>query len=196
MKKHKMPHNLIIGITGASGVIYGIKLLEEIARIEGISSHLIISPAAKVTIIEESEYQLKQLKELADHTYNHNDIAALIASGSFKTMGMIIAPCSINTMSKIATGNTDNLLTRAADVVLKEKRKLLLCLRETPLHSLHLNNMKNLSDLGAVIFPPVPAFYLKPKTINDIVDHTVGRMLSIFDIASDCSKVWSGLAST
>lgn len=188
------PHNLIIGITGASGAIYGIKILEEISKIQDISSHLVYSPAAKITIHQETDYDLKSLKEMADHTHNYTNIAATVASGSFKTLGMIIAPCSINTMSAIATGNTNNLLSRAADVVLKEKRKLLICLREAPLHSIHLENMKRLSDMGAIIFPPVPAFYLKPQTINDLINHTVGRILDLFDIKTSNNKIWNGIS--
>jgi len=191
-----MQRNIILGITGASGSIYGYKILEEISKKEDVSSHLIISSAAQITIKQELNIGVNNLKELSDFTHSNSNIGASVASGSFKTIGMIIAPCSINTMSKIATGNTDNLLTRAADVVLKEKRKLLICLRETPLHSLHLENMKRLSDAGAIIFPPVPAFYLKPKTIDDIISDTTGRILDIFDINSSYTKSWKGLGDS
>ena len=185
--------HLIIGVTGASGSIYAQRILKILAQKQDIKSHLIISPAAKIAINYELDCAVKDFSKLGDFIYKYNDIAASLASGSFKTMGMIIAPCSINTMSQIATGNTSNLLSRAADVVLKEKRRLIICLRETPLHSLHLDNLKKLADLGAIIFPPVPAFYLKPKTIDDIVNPTVGKMLDMFDIENEHSAVWQGI---
>ena len=188
-----MSNNIIIGITGASGSIYGLRILEELKNNKNFNTHLIISSAAHITVKQELDFRVKLLQQLANCNYNYNDISASIASGSFKTRGMIIAPCSIKTMSEIATGNTGNLLSRAADVVLKERRKLLILLRETPLNSIHIENMKRLSDAGAIIFPPVPAFYLKPKTIDELVNHTVARVLDIFDIETPFINRWQGI---
>ena len=188
-------HNLIIGVTGASGSAYALKALQILAQNSDINSHLIISPAANITIRQELDKQPKELNDLANSVHKYNDIGANIASGSFTTLGMMILPCSIKTMSEIATGNTNNLISRAADVTLKERRKLLICLRETPLHSIHLENMKKLSDAGAIIFPPVPAFYLKPESIDDIIENTVGRILNIFNIDNKFNKQWQGLNS-
>ena len=184
--------NIIVGITGASGAIYGEATLDILSKREDIKSHLVISPAASLTIRHELEIDSKILKEKADFFYPYKDIGACIASGSAKIDGMVIAPCSIKTMSSIATGNTDNLLARSADVILKERKRLVILLRETPLHSIHLENMKKLSDCGAIIMPPVPAFYTKPKTIEDIVRHTAKRSLELLDIDTDIER-WSGL---
>lgn len=185
--------NLIIAVTGASGSIYALKALEILAKTPNIKTHLVTSPAANITLKQELDISVKDLNKLADYNLKYTDIGANIASGSFNNMGMIILPCSVKTMSEIATGNSNNLISRAADVALKEKRKLLICLRETPLHSIHLDNMKKLSDAGAIIFPPVPAFYLKPQSIDEMVAYTVGRMLNMFDIHSDFAKEWQGL---
>jgi len=185
--------NLIIAITGASGAIFGKRILEVLKEQPDINTHLIISQAAHITIKQELGIDAKELEQLADKTYPYKDISACLSSGSFKTDGMIIAPCSIKTMSEIANCISGNLISRSADVILKEKKKLLLCIRETPLHGLHLDNMKKLSDTGALIFPPVPAFYIKPKTIDELVNHTVGRMLDHFDIDSDLVKRWQGI---
>ena len=185
--------NLIIAVTGASGSIYALKALEILAKQADIKTHLITSPAANITLKQELDISVKQLNKLADYNPKYTDIGANIASGSFINMGMIILPCSVKTMSEIATGNSNNLISRAADVALKEKRKLLICLRETPLHSIHLDNMKKLSDAGAIIFPPVPAFYSKPQSLDEMVEHTVGRILNMFDIHSNFTKQWQGL---
>jgi 4-hydroxy-3-polyprenylbenzoate decarboxylase len=185
--------NLIIAVTGASGSIYALKALEILAKQPNINTHLITSPAAHITLKQELDISVKKLNDLADYNLKYTNIGANIASGSFINMGMIILPCSVKTMSEIATGNSNNLISRAADVALKEKRKLLICLRETPLHSIHLDNMKKLSDAGAIIFPPVPAFYLKPKSLDEMVGHTVGRILNMFNINSDFTKEWQGL---
>lgn len=185
--------NIILAITGASGAIYGYRILEILNKAENIQVHLIISNAALITIKHELDIDIRVLKNLAYRAYSFKDISACISSGSFKIDGMIIAPCSVKTMSEIACGVSSNLISRSADVVLKEKRKLLLCLRETPLHSIHLDNLKKLSDIGAIIFPPVPAFYNKPKTIDDIVNHTVGRILDQFDIEQNIITRWQGL---
>jgi 4-hydroxy-3-polyprenylbenzoate decarboxylase len=170
---------LVIGLSGASGVAYGIRLLEACADL-GLESHLVMSKPAEMTIGYETTLKPKDVAAKADYHYAIEDIAAPISSGSFKTAGMIIAPCSVRTMSEIATGVTTSLLTRAADVVLKERRTLVLMVRETPLHLGHLRNMVALAEMGAIIAPPVPAFYAEPKNLSDLVDHAVGRVLDIF----------------
>jgi flavin prenyltransferase len=182
-----MKRRLIVGISGATGIIYGIRLLEAL-RQASVETHLIVSKAAEVTRTYETDLSSQDLRNLADISYPIGDIGAPIASGSFRTMGMIIAPCSIKTMSELANGITSNLLTRAGDVVLKERRRLVLLLRESPLTTIHLRNMLALSESGAVIAPPVPAFYALPKTIDEVVRHTVGRVLDLFDIDTDFSR--------
>lgn len=172
---------IIIGISGATGVIYGIRALEVLKRLQ-IETHLVVSKAAEMTLHYETNLTLKQLRKLADVNYAIQDVGAAISSGSFQTMGMLIAPCSIKTMSAIAHSVTDNLLTRSADVVLKERRRLVLLLRETPLTAGHLKNMLSITENGGIIAPPVPAFYTKPQTLEDIVDHTIGRALDLFGI--------------
>ena len=169
---------LVVGLSGASGIAYGVRLLEALAEL-GVESHLVMSKAAEMTIGYETALKPKEVAAKAAHTYAVGDIAAPIASGSFKTKGMIIAPCSVRTMSEIATGVTSSLLTRAADVTLKERRPLILVVRETPLHLGHLRTLTSLAEMGAIILPPVPAFYAAPHTISDIVDQMVGRMLDI-----------------
>ena len=177
---------LIVGISGASGVVYGIRLLEALRGLP-VESHLVLSKSAEVTLAYESSLKPAQVRALADVNHAFSDIGASPASGSFQTLGMVIAPCSIRSMSEIATGVTSNLLTRSADVALKERRRLVLMVRETPLHSGHLRNMVTLSDMGAVIAPPVPAFYAKPQSVDDIVDHSIGRVLDLFGL--DTGKV-------
>ena len=184
---------LVIGITGASGVIYGIRLLEVLSAEKDIETHLIVTEAAEVNIRTETSYKPGDVKALADYNYDINDTGACLASGSFKRDGMIVAPCSVKTMSALAHSYTDNLLTRAGDVTLKESKKLVLLVRETPLHLGHLENMKRLCSMNAIIMPPVPAFYHKPKTIEDIVLHTVGKTLDIFDIEHNLFPRWSGI---
>ena len=184
---------LIIGITGASGAILGIRLLEVLKDVKDVETHLIISRAGQITIAAETDHKIDSVQKLADFTHKFEDIGAICASGSFKADGMIIAPCSIKTMSEIATGVTNSLMSRAADVMLKEKRKLVLMVRETPLHSLHLRNMANLSDAGAFIMPPVVTLYQRPKTINDMIDHIIGRALDHFNIEAGLVKRWKGL---
>ena len=186
------PKRIIIGISGASGAIYGIDLLKALKQTD-VETHLVVSKSAQITIAHETGYSLPQVQALADHWYASGDMAASISSGSFKTMGMIIAPCSMRSLAEIATGVTTTLLTRAADVVLKERRKLIILPRETPLHSVHLRNMLTLSDMGAIIAPPVPAFYTKPDTVEAIVQHTVGRTLDLFDIEHPLVKRWEGV---
>ena len=180
---------IIIGISGASGAIYGIELLKALKELK-IETHLVVSKTAQITIAQETNYSLPQIQEMADFVHPAVDMAASISSGSFKTMGMIIAPCSVRSLAEIATGTTTSLLTRAADVVLKERRRLVLMVRETPLHSVHLRNMLTLSDMGAIIAPPLPAFYSKPISLHDMVMHTVGRTLDLFDIEHELIKRW------
>ena len=180
---------LIVGISGASGAIYGVRLLEALRNVN-IPSHLIVSKSAAITLKEEADLTVNQVRGLADVTYSNGDIGAAVSSGSFKTRGMVIVPCSIRTVSDIAYGTTDSLLSRAADVVLKERRRLVLMVRETPLHAGHLRSLLAATENGAIIMPPVPAFYHRPKTIDDIVNQTVGRCLDLFDIDSGLVKRW------
>ena len=180
---------LIIGISGASGVIYGVRLLE-LLRNAGVETHLVLTKTAEVTFAHETNLKIADVKALADVCYRVDDMAAPIASGSFKTAGMIVAPCSVRSMSEIATGVTSTLLTRSADVVLKERRKLVLMVRETPLHAGHLRSMTALAEMGAIIAPPVPAFYSRPDSLADMVDHTVGRVLDLFDIDVGAVTRW------
>ena len=180
---------LIVGISGASGVIYGIRLLE-LLRAHPVETHLVMTRAAEVTVAHETTLKIAQVQALAHHCHPIADIAASISSGSFKTLGMIIAPCSIRSMSEIASGVTSSLLTRAADVALKEKRRLVLMVRETPLHLGHLRTMAALAEMGAVVAPPVPAFYARPQTIEEMIDHTLGRVLDMFGFETGKVRRW------
>jgi len=183
---------LIIGITGATGVIYGIRLLDVLTSRDDIETHLIISEAGEMNIRHETGRNIEDVKKLANFSYDIRDIGAPLASGSFQRDGMIIAPCTMKTMSALANSYTDNLLTRSGDVTLKERKNLVLLVRETPLHLGHLRNMERLCEMGACIMPPVPAFYHKPKTIQDIIDHTIGKALDIFGIKHDLFHRWAG----
>ena len=183
------PMRLVIGISGASGVVYGVRLLEVLRETE-IETHLVMSRAAEITVAYELKRKVAEITALADVVHPVQDIGASISSGSFKTLGMIIAPCSIKSLGEIATGVTSNLLTRAADVALKERRRLVLLVREAPLHTGHLRSMTTASELGAIILPPVPAFYALPQSIDDLVDHTIGRALDLFDIDLDLVHRW------
>ena len=183
---------LIIGITGASGVIYGIRLLEVLSEMKNVETHLVISEAAEITIKQETDHTPEDIRRLADHTYDIRDISAPISSGSFETDGMIIAPCSVKTMSAISNSYNENLMIRAGDVTLKERRKLVLVVRESPLHLGHLRSMERLTEMGAVILPPVPAFYTQPTSIQDVVNYTVGKVLDIIGIEHNLFKRWSG----
>jgi len=187
----KTPRRLVIGISGASGAIYGVRMLEMLKKTD-IETHLVISKSAEMTLVYETSYKPKDIRELATVNHPTADIGASISSGSFQTMGMIVVPCSIRTMSEIATGVTSSLLSRAADVALKEKRRLVLAVRETPLHGGHLRTLTTLSDIGAIIAPIVPALYNKPKTVDDIINHTVGRLLDLFGIETEMVKRWQG----
>lgn len=185
----KSTARIIVGLTGASGAIYGRRCLEAL-REAGVETHLVVSRAAEMTLSYELGMKAADLEPLVHARYAAGDVGAPIASGSFKTMGMIIAPCSIRTMSEIATGVTGSLLTRAADVVLKERRRLVLMVRETPLHLGHLRTMTALAEMGAIIAPPAPAFYIEPKSVSDMVDQSVGRLLDLFDIESPLVRRW------
>ena len=182
---------LIVGITGATGVIYGVRLLERL-REAGVETHLVISRWGVRTLLHETPYSREQVEALAHTAYAPNDMGAAISSGSFQTAGMIVAPCSVRTLGAIAHGFGDSLIHRAADVVLKEKRRLLLAVREAPLSAIHLENMLTLARMGAVILPPVPAFYTNPRSLADIVEHTVARMLDQFGIEVPGVERWTG----
>lgn len=187
----KTPLRLIVGISGSSGVIYGVRLLELLQDLP-IETHAVITRSAEITLAHETSYKIAQVRALATKCYANDDIAGAIASGSFKTLGMVVAPCSMRSMSEIATGVTAGLLTRAADVVLKERKRLVLMVRETPLHLGHLRTMTALTEMGAIIAPPVPAFYGKPKSVEALVDHTLGRVMDLFDIDLGTVKRWRG----
>src|SRR5204863_3647126 len=183
------PHRLIVGISGASGVVYGARLLESLRPL-GVETHLVMSRSAEMTLALETDFKPADLRARADVVHAIGDLAAPISSGSFQTLGMILAPCSIRSMAEIATGATTTLLTRAADVVLKERRRLVLLVRETPLHTGHLRTMTALSEMGAVIAPPVPAFYAKPQSLQEMIDHTLGRALDLFGLDAGSVRRW------
>lgn len=183
------PKRLVVGISGASGVVYGVRLLE-VLRGAGVETHLVMSRSAEITLAHETTLKVAQVRDLAAVFHAVTDIGASLASGSFKTLGMAIVPCSIRTLSEIASGVTSSLLSRAADVTLKERRRLVLAVRETPLHLGHLRSMAAVTEMGAVVMPPVPAFYAKPATVDDIVNQTVGRILDQFDLDVGLVKRW------
>lgn len=181
---------IVVGISGASGTIYGVRLLQKLAAIPGTETHLVLSRSGEKTAFLEMGLRAQDLKQLATYSYAHEDIGCRLASGSFPTDAMVIAPCSIHTMSAIATGISANLMVRAADVTLKERRKLILLVRETPFHLGHLRNMAALTEMGAIVAPPVPAFYHQPKTIEDLVDHTLDRVLDLLGIPAAGAHRW------
>jgi len=187
-----MTSRIVIGIAGASGVIYGVRMLQ-LLKDTNYETHLIISEAAKLNIEIETRYKAKEVAAMADHTYDNKNMAASLASGSFLTEGMVVVPCTIKTLSGIANSYTENLLVRAADVTLKEKRKLVLVVRETPLHKGHLRLMTMAADLGAHILPPVPSFYHMPKTIDDIIDQTIGKIFDYMGIEHNLFRRWNGI---
>jgi 4-hydroxy-3-polyprenylbenzoate decarboxylase len=182
---------LIVGISGASGVIYGVRLLQALRDLP-VEAHLVMTKTAEVTLAYETDLKVKDVKALADVVHSPADLGAPISSGSFRTLGMVIAPCSMRSLGEIATGISTSLLSRAADVVLKERRKLVLMVRETPLHAVHLRNMVTVSELGAIVAPAMPAFYSRPTTVDDIVNHSVGRLLDLFDLDAGIVKRWGG----
>lgn len=186
---------LVIGMSGASGLIYGIRLLEILQQIQEVETHLIMSSSAALNITLETDWQVNDVKALADHVHSNKDLAASISSGSFRTDGMIVAPCSMKTLSGIVNSYADNLLVRAADVMLKEQRRLVLMPRETPLHTGHCELLLKASKFGAIIAPPMPALYNKPRTIDDLINHSVGRVLDLFAIESGLVRRWQGADS-
>jgi 4-hydroxy-3-polyprenylbenzoate decarboxylase len=188
------PRRLIVGMTGASGAIYGIRLLH-LLKGAGIETHLVVSRSAKITLAQEMDIGVAEVSALADVVHQVDNIGASIASGSFRTMGMVIAPCSMRSLAEIASGVTSSLLTRAADVVLKERRRLVLLVREAPLHLGHLRSMTSVTEIGAIVYPPVPAFYARPGSLEQMVDHTLGRVLDLFDIETKAVSRWGGLNS-
>ncbi len=188
-----MTRRLIVAITGASGVAFGVRLLEHLKATPDIETHLMVSAFGWVTIDTELDVERRAVEALADRVHSVKDVGACVASGSFHGEGMIIAPCSMRTLAAVANGLSDNLITRAADVVLKERRRLVLLTRETPLNLAHLRNMTAVTEMGGVIFPPVPAFYQRPRNLAEMIDHTVGRVLDLFGIAQALTPPWEGL---
>ncbi len=192
----KAQTRLIVAITGATGVVYAVRLLEVLRATTQIETHLVISEAGIISLNQEIGMKKKQLEALADVVYNVRDIGAAIASGSFQTSGMIVAPCSMKTLASVALGLSENLISRAADVTLKERRRLVLMVRETPLNLVHLRNMTSVTEMGGIIFPPLPSFYQHPNSIAEMVDHSVGRVLDLFGISHELSPEWPGLGSS
>ena len=188
------PRRLIVGMTGASGAIYGVRLLRMLQG-AGIETHLVMSRSAKITLTQEMDIGVAEVSALADVVHQVDNIGASIASGSFRTMGMVIAPCSMRSLAEIVSGVTSSLLTRAADVVLKERRRLVLLVREAPLHLGHLRSMTSATEIGAIVYPPVPAFYARPESLEQMVDHTLGRVLDLFEIETKAVSRWGGLNS-
>lgn len=193
MTAERAPRKLIVAITGATGVIYGVRLLQALRELPNLESHLLISEAGVLNLHQELALNRKDVEALADVVHNIRDIGASIASGSFQSDGMIIAPCSMRTLAAVAHGLSDNLITRAADVVLKERRRLVLMVRETPFNLAHLRNMTAVTEMGGIIFPPLPGFYHKPQSIQEMVDHTVGRVLDLFAVPHQLAPRWNGL---
>ncbi|HXL76734.1 MAG TPA: UbiX family flavin prenyltransferase [Burkholderiales bacterium] len=191
-----MKRRLVVGITGATGAVYGVRMLEALKTAAGWESHVVLSDAGALNLWHELKMKRKDLESLADAAYHPKDIAATIASGSFLTEGMVIAPCSMKTLAAVAHAHADDLVSRAADVVLKERRRLVLLPRETPLNLAHLRNMATVTEMGGIIFPPVPAFYALPKSIDDLVAHTVARVLDLFGIHSAKLARWQGMKGT
>lgn len=194
MQQHVTPaprRRMIVGISGATGTIYGLRILEVLRRLD-IETHLVMSKPGERTLAYETDLKVRDVRAMADFSYGDADIGATIASGSFRTLGMIVAPCSVRSLSAIATGNTDGLLTRAADVCLKEYRRVVLMFRETPLHAGHIRAMAQATENGAIVFPPVPAFYDRPASLVDMVNHTVGRVLDLYDLDAGLFNRWGG----
>ena len=191
------PRRLVVAITGASGAVYGVRLLHAMQAAAGWETHLVCSPSGLLTVHHELGMQRPEVEALASVVHNVRDIGASVASGSFRCDGMVIAPCSMRTLAAVATGMADNLITRAADVMLKERRRLVLLARETPLHLVHLRNMTTVTEMGAIVMPPMPAFYATPRSIDDLVNHTVGRVLDLFDVDhAGLVARWPGMRAT
>ncbi|HEX8610916.1 MAG TPA: UbiX family flavin prenyltransferase [Telluria sp.] len=187
------PRRLVVAITGATGAVYGVRLVQQLAATPGIETHLIVSDAAVLTLHQELGMQRRDVEALAHVVHKNRDVGASIASGSFQSDGMVIAPCSMKTLAAVALGLSDNLIARAADVVLKERRRLVLMVRETPFNLAHLRNMTAVTEMGGVIFPPLPSFYHKPESIDDMVDHTVARVMDLFGVAHTLAPRWAGM---
>lgn len=187
------PKRLIVAITGASGATYGVRLLQVLNKMPDIQTHLVVSAAGLLNLKQELDMNLSQLKVLADVTHHVNDIGAAIASGSYQSAGMVVAPCSMRTLAAVAHGLSDNLITRTADVMLKERRRLILMVRETPLNLAHLRNMTSVTEMGGIIFPPLPSFYHRPQSIADMIDHTVSRIIDLLGIPNTLAPRWEGL---
>ncbi len=184
---------IIVAITGATGAIYGVRLLQRLAAVPGVETHLVISDAANLTLHQEVGLQRRDVEALAHVVHRNRDIGATIASGSFQSDGMVIAPCSMKTLATVAHGLSDNLIARAADVVLKERRRLILMVRETPFNLAHLRNMTAVTEMGGIVFPPLPSFYNRPTTIDEMVDHTVARVMDLLGVANDLAPRWGGM---
>ena len=195
MQSHSTPKRLIIAITGATGSVYGVRLLEVLRDVPEVETHLLVSEAGVLNLHQEMDFKRKDVEALADVVHNVRDVGASIASGSFLSDGTIIAPCSMKTLASVAHGMSDNLITRAADVVLKERRRLVLMVRETPFNLAHLRNMTAVTEMGGIIFPPLPGFYQRPQSIAEMVDHTVGRVLDMFAVPHQLTPRWQGMKS-
>ena len=187
------PRRLVVAITGATGAVYGVRLLAQLSATPGIETHLVVSDAAVLTLHQEVGMQRRDVEALAHVVHKNRDVGATIASGSFESDGMIIAPCSMKTLASVAHGLSDNLIARAADVVLKERRRLVLMVRETPLNLAHLRNMTAVTEMGGIVFPPLPSFYNKPASIEEMVEHTVGRAIDLFGISHSLAPRWAGM---
>lgn len=187
------PRRVIVAITGATGAVYGVRLLQVLREVEQVETHLLMSPAGVMNLQHELDIARADVEAFADVVHNVRDIGATIASGSFRAYAMVVAPCSMRTLAAVAHGLSDNLITRAADVTLKERRRLVLMVRETPLNLAHLRNMTAVTEMGGIVFPPVPGFYQKPETVAQLVDHTVGRVLDLIDIPQTLAPGWAGL---
>ena len=187
------PRRLVVAITGATGAVYGVRLLQQLSGTPGIETHLVVSDAAVLTLHQETGLQRREVEALAHVVHKNRDIGASIASGSFQSDGMIVAPCSMKTLASVALGMSDNLIARAADVVLKERRRLVLMVRETPFNLAHLRNMTLVTEMGGIVFPPLPSFYHKPASIDEMVDHTVGRVIDLFGVEHALAPRWTGM---
>jgi 4-hydroxy-3-polyprenylbenzoate decarboxylase len=187
------PRRIVVAITGATGAVYGVRLLERLRAIPGVETHLVISDAATLTLHQEVGLQRRDVEALAHVVHKNREIGASIASGSFQSDGMVIAPCSMKTLAAVAHGLSDNLIARAADVILKERRRLVLMVRETPFNLAHLRNMTAVTEMGGIVFPPLPSFYNKPGSIDEMVDHTVARVIDLFGIENDLAPRWAGM---
>ncbi|QJE00097.1 UbiX family flavin prenyltransferase [Massilia forsythiae] len=187
------PRRIVVAITGATGAVYGVRLLQRLGACPGIETHLVMSDAATLTLHQETGMQRREVEALAHAVHRNREIGASIASGSFQSAGMVIAPCSMKTLAAVAHGLSDNLIARAADVVLKERRRLVLMVRETPFNLAHLRNMTAVTEMGGIVFPPLPSFYNRPSSIDEMVDHTVARVLDLFDIDNSLAPRWAGM---